>query len=200
MDALRVMDRAYARPFCAIPIGNGRRRSTLHPRMSILLTGAAGYIGSSVLPRLLAEGHSVTALVRSDAKAAVVSGTGVTTIVGDATDADLVAQLALESDGVIHLASGKDVDPVFIDAVLRGLEGSDKPFVHTGGIWSYGSNPDITEESPLQPPALTSWRGANEARALSAEGVRTTVVVPSIVYGHGRGLATMIADAPRGSG
>jgi len=168
--------------------------------MSILLTGATGYIGSSVLPRLLAEGHSVTALVRSDAKAAIVSEAGATAIVGDATDADLIAQIALASDGVIHLASGKDVDPVFIDAVLRGLEGSDKPFVHTGGIWSYGSNQDITEDSPLQPPALTSWRGANEERVLLAEGVRTTVVVPSIVYGHGKGLATVIADAPRGSG
>jgi nucleoside-diphosphate-sugar epimerase len=168
--------------------------------MSILLTGATGYIGSSVLPRLLEEGHSVTALVRDEAKAAIVTAAGATAIVGDATDSGLVAQAALDSDGVIHLASDKDVDPVFIDAVFRGLEGSDKPFVHTGGIWSFGSNADISEDSPLDPPALTAWRGANEERVLMAEGIRGSVVVPSIVYGYGKGLATVIADAPRGPG
>ncbi|MFF1574302.1 NAD-dependent epimerase/dehydratase family protein [Leifsonia sp. NPDC058292] len=168
--------------------------------MSILLTGATGYIGSSVLPRLLDEGHSVTALVRDEAKAAAVAAAGATPVIGDATDGDLVAKLALDSDGVIHLASGQEVDPVFIEAVFRGLEGSGKSFVHTGGIWSYGSNADITEDSPLAPPALTAWRGANEARVLAAEGFSTAVVVPSIVYGHGKGLANVIVDAPRGSG
>ncbi len=168
--------------------------------MSILLTGATGYIGTSVLPRLIEEGHSVTALVRDAAKAEIVEAAGATALIGDAADSDLVARAALESDGVIHLASGKDVDPVFIAAVLRGLEGSDKPFVHTGGIWTYGSNADITEDTPAAPPALTAWRGANEAVVLGAEGVRGIVVVPSIVYGHGTGLARVVVDAPRGSG
>lgn len=168
--------------------------------MSILLTGATGYIGTSVLPRLIEEGHSVTALVRDAAKAEIVEAAGATALIGDAADSDLVARAALESDGVIHLASGNDVDPVFIAAVLRGLEGSDKPFVHTGGIWTYGSNADITEDSPAAPPALTAWRGANEAVVLGAEGVRGIVVVPSIVYGHGTGLARVVVDAPRGSG
>lgn len=168
--------------------------------MSILLTGATGYIGTSVLPRLIEEGHSVTALVRDAAKAAIVEAAGATALIGDAADTDLVAQLALASDGVIHLASGQDVDPGFIAAVLRGLEGSDKPFVHTGGIWTYGSNADITEDSPAAPPAITAWRGANEAVVLGAEGVRGIVVVPSIVYGRGAGLARVIVDAPRGDG
>lgn len=165
--------------------------------MSILLTGATGYIGTSVLPRLIDEGHSVTALVRDAEKAARVEAAGATALIADAKDSDVVARAALESDGVLHLASGPDVDPVFIAAVLRGLEGSDKPFVHTGGIWSYGSNADITEDSPAAPPALTAWRGANEAVVLGAEGVRAMVVVPSIVYGHGAGLARVIVDAPR---
>jgi nucleoside-diphosphate-sugar epimerase len=168
--------------------------------MSILLTGATGYIGTSVLSRLIEEGHSVTALVRTAEKAAIVEAAGATALIGDATDSDLVARAALESDGVIHLASGKDADPVFIAAVFRGLEGSDKAFVHTGGIWTYGSNADITEDSPADPPAITAWRGANEAMVLGAEGVRGIVVVPSIVYGHGSGLARVIVDAPRGDG
>ncbi|MDN4615226.1 NAD-dependent epimerase/dehydratase family protein [Leifsonia sp. F6_8S_P_1B] len=168
--------------------------------MSILLTGATGFIGTSVLPRLIEEGHRVTALVRDAEKAAIVEAAGAVALIGDATDADLVARAALDSDGVIHLASAQDVDPVLIDAVLRGLEGSDKPFVQTGGIWTYGSSSDITEDSPAAPPAITAWRGANEARVLGAEGVRGMVVVPSIVYGHGKGLPNVIVDAPRGEG
>ncbi|WP_348787765.1 NAD-dependent epimerase/dehydratase family protein [Leifsonia sp. NPDC080035] len=168
--------------------------------MSILLTGSTGYIGSSVLPRLLEEGHSVTALVRDEAKAEAVRAAGAAAVVGDATDADLVTRLAAESDGVIHLASAKDVDPVFVDAVLAGLADSGKPFVHTGGIWTYGSNADIAEDSPAAPPALTAWRGATEAVVLGAAGVCGSVVVPSIVYGYGAGLARLIVDAPLGDG
>lgn len=168
--------------------------------MTILLTGSTGYIGSSVLPRLLEEGHSVTALVRDEAKADAVRAAGATAVVGDATDVELVTRLARESDGVIHLASGSDVDPVFIPAVLEGLAGSGKPFVHTGGVWTYGSNADIAEDSPAAAPAITAWRGATEALVLGAAGVSGTVVVPSIVYGHGAGLARVIVDAPRDSG
>ncbi|QNE34232.1 NAD-dependent epimerase/dehydratase family protein [Leifsonia shinshuensis] len=168
--------------------------------MTILLTGATGYIGSSVLPRLLEEGHGVTALVRDEAKAEAVRAAGATAVVGDAADAELLTRLARESDGVIHLASGPDVDPVLVPAVLAGLAGSGKPFVHTGGVWTYGSNADITEDSPAAPPALTAWRAAAEALVLGDSGVRGTVVVPSIVYGHGKGLARVIVDAPRGEG
>ncbi|WP_460631809.1 NAD-dependent epimerase/dehydratase family protein [Leifsonia lichenia] len=168
--------------------------------MSILLTGATGFIGSSVLPLLIEEGHSVTALVRDEAKAGQVEAAGATALIGDATDVELVERAARESDGVIHLASAKDVDPGFVEAVLAGLAGSGKPFVHTGGIWTYGSNADIVEDSPAAPPALTAWRGATEARVLAAEGVRTAVVVPAVVYGRGAGIPTVIVDAPRGTG
>ena len=167
--------------------------------MTILLTGATGFIGSSVLPRLLDEGHTVTALVRDAEKAAAVEAAGATALIGDATDAALVEQAARESDGVIHLASAKDVDAVLVPAVLAGLAGSGKPFVHTGGVWTYGSNDDIAEDSPVAPPALTDWRGAAEALVREAEGVRGIVVVPSIVYGHGKGLPNLIVDAPRGA-
>ncbi|MGO4300107.1 NAD-dependent epimerase/dehydratase family protein [Leifsonia sp. RAF41] len=168
--------------------------------MNILLTGATGFIGSSVLPRLLDDGHSVTALVRDADKAAAVEAAGATALIGDAADGRLVEQASRQSDGVIHLASGKDVDAVLVPAVLAGLAGSGKPFVHTGGIWTYGSNDDIAEDSPVDPPALTAWRGDAEALVRAASDVRGTVVVPSIVYGYGKGLPNVIVDAPRDSG
>ncbi|MGN7862013.1 NAD-dependent epimerase/dehydratase family protein [Microbacterium sp. 22303] len=166
--------------------------------MKVLLTGATGYIGTSVLDRLLAEGHAVTALVRDAEKARAVEEAGATALVGDVTDATLIAEAADEVDGVIHTASTPEGDAAFIDAVLGAFEGTGKPVVHTGGIWSYGSSDDITEDTALDRPALTAWRGAGEARVLGAAGVRGTVVAPATVYGRGGGLVRLLTDETDG--
>ncbi|MGN8025410.1 NAD-dependent epimerase/dehydratase family protein [Microbacterium sp. 22242] len=166
--------------------------------MKVLLTGATGYIGTSVLARLLAEGHSVTALVRDTAKARSVEEAGATALVGEVGDTALVAEAAAAADGVIHTASTAEGDAAFIDAVLGALDGTGKPFVHTGGIWSYGSSDDITEQSPIARPALTAWRGAGEDRVLGAAGVRGIVVAPAVVHGRGAGLVRLLTDQTDG--
>ncbi|MDR2321122.1 MAG: NAD(P)H-binding protein [Microbacterium sp.] len=166
--------------------------------MKVLLTGATGYIGTSVLDRLLAEGHTVTALVRDEAKASAVEAAGATALIGDVSDSARVAEAAAAADGVIHTASTPEGDAAFIDAVLGALGGTGKPFVHTGGIWSYGTASDITEETPIDRPALTAWRGAGEAKVLGASGVRGTVVAPAAVYGRGGGLVRILTDATEG--
>lgn len=147
----------------------------------------------------------MVALVRTEEAAATVQAGGATSVLGTLTDRELITSLALDSDGVMHLASPGDessapTDDTFISAVLAGLEGSDKPYVHTSGIWVYGSSDSITERSPFDPPALTSWRVPLEKRVLAAEGVKTTVIAPGIVFGYGRGIPALVAGAPRGSG
>ncbi|WP_295014963.1 NAD-dependent epimerase/dehydratase family protein [uncultured Microbacterium sp.] len=162
--------------------------------MKVLLTGATGYIGSSVLDRLLAEGHEVTALVRAADKARAAEQAGASLLVGDVTDAALVRDAADAADGVIHTASTPEGDGPFIDAVLSAIGGSGKPFVHTGGIWSYGAGDDLTEQTPLDRAALTRWRGAGEEKVLGADGVRGILVAPAIVYGRGGGLIRLLTD------
>jgi nucleoside-diphosphate-sugar epimerase len=173
--------------------------------MSIFLTGATGFIGSAVLRQLRLQGRDVTALVRSAEKAAAVEALGATAVLGDATDRELVEKLALDSDGVIHTASpedetSRDFEDAFVTAAFAGLEGSDKPYVHTGGIWAYGSGPDIDEQSPQNPPAISAWRSEIEKRVLDAVGVKTTLVVPGVVFGYGTGIPSLFTDGTYGSG
>lgn len=171
--------------------------------MSVFLTGATGFIGTAVLTRLLEEGHEVTALVRSDEKARIVEASGATALVGDITDTAMLGRAVAESDGVIHTANTGDkdagaVDAAVADTVISALAGSGKAYIHTGGIWTFGTNPAITEDSLEQPPALTAWRPAIEQRVRAAAGIRGIVVVPAVVYGHGAGLPNLVANAPRG--
>lgn len=158
--------------------------------MHVFLTGASGYIGSSVLRALVAHEHEVTALVRTDEKAQAVRDAGGRALVGDVTDTDVVRRLAHEADAVVHTASAQGIDADFIATVLAALEGTPKPFVHTGGIFTFGDSTDISEQSPLSPPALTAWRVPNEA-TVRASSVRTTIIAPGIVYGRGAGIPAM---------
>jgi len=172
--------------------------------MSIFLTGATGYIGSAVLRQLLLQGRDVTALVRTHANAERIEELGGKAVIGDITDTHIVSALALASSGVIHTASPGDMtshetDAAFVDAVFSGLEGSDKPYVHTGGIWAYGSSASITERSPLNPPELVAWRAGIEERVHRAHGVKTTVIAPGVAFGHGAGIPSMFTSGPYGT-
>ena len=160
--------------------------------MRIVLTGATGYIGSRLLTRLVTDGHEVTALVRGAAAAAKAEAGGVRPVVGDLYDAEWVTARFAPADGVVHTAAAGDgtseqMDRAVTAAAVRALGGTDRPYVHTSGIWIYGDNRAITEESPFAPPALTAWRTAVERTVLDAD-VATTIVTPAIVYGHGAGI------------
>ncbi|WP_433217925.1 NAD-dependent epimerase/dehydratase family protein [Dactylosporangium sp. CS-047395] len=168
--------------------------------MRIVLTGGTGYIGSAVVRELVAGGHAVTALVRSDEAAEKAREIGADAAVGDLFDAGWAAERFAEGDAVAHLAATGGPDTVEFDkgivaAAVRALGGTGKPYVHTSGIWLWGDNADITEESPIAPPALTAWRVPVEQSVLDADLV-ATIVAPGIVYGHGGGIpAGVLAPA-----
>lgn len=169
--------------------------------MDILLTGGTGYIGSATLKALVAAGHTVTAVVRSFESAAKVDlhGDGVTAVVGELADTVWLTERLRAVGGAIHLATSDDasaMDDAVIDAVTVAFAGTDKPYVHTGGIWVWGDGTDITEDDAQNPPAITAWRGAREERLLAAD-VRASVIAPGIVYGHGGGIPNILTGAPR---
>jgi nucleoside-diphosphate-sugar epimerase len=170
--------------------------------MKILLTGATGLIGSAVTTALIADGHDVTAVVRSQPSSLKASDLGATGVIGDLFDAQWLASELRNHDGLVHTAAGSDerdadLNDAVITAALDAFAGTDKPFVHTGGIWTYGSSDAIEESQDPRPPAITSWRPAGEQRVLTSD-VKGSVVQPGIVYGHGAGIPAMLVGGVEG--
>jgi len=169
--------------------------------MHVALTGATGLIGSAVLPQLIARGDRVTALVRSAEARTKVEAAGATGALVDFGDRDAIASAFAAADAVIHLAAAGDDAEAFdrrvAEAAIQALDGTRKPYVHTGGVWVYGSGADLTEEHPYDPPAITRWR-LGVIESLEAADLALTVVHPGIVYGDGgAGIPQVLAGQPR---
>ena len=171
--------------------------------MKVALTGATGFIGSHILTELHEHGHEVTALVRDDNQADVVAAHGATPSVVDLHDRPSVASLLGDADGAIHTASPGDatsanLDSAVVDAAIEAFAGTGKPYLHISGLWIYGANSDISEESPVHAPALVSWKEPIERRLLAATGVRAAVIVSGVAYGDGGGgIPGLLLGSPR---
>ena len=171
--------------------------------MRVSLTGATGFIGSHVLTELQEHGHEVTALVRDDAHADTVAGRGATPALVDLYDRAAVVSLLSDADGAVHTASpgdatSADLDSAVVDAVIEAFGGTGKPHAHISGLWVYGANSSISEESPFNPPPLVAWKEQIERRLLDAKDMRGVVVASSVVYGDGGGaMPGLLLGSPR---
>jgi nucleoside-diphosphate-sugar epimerase len=168
--------------------------------MKVFVTGATGFIGSAVVRKLLAAGHQVLGLARTDAAAAALTSAGAEVHRGSLTDLDSLRSGAVASDGVIHLAFIHDfsdyqgaaqTDLRAIETIGAALEGSNKPFVITSGTMMLtsilpqgriGTEKDVADAGSVAPRVASE----NAALALAKRGVRSSVVrlAPSV---HGEG-------------
>jgi nucleoside-diphosphate-sugar epimerase len=160
--------------------------------MKIFVTGATGYIGSVVTEKLLAAGHTVAGLVRSDASAQKLSALGGEPVRGSLRDLAVIETAARASDAVIHLgmefsADAPVLDRGVVEAILAGVGSTGKPFVYTSGVWVAGASKGrvMDETTPLNPTPLVAWRPAHENRVLQAGGI---VIRPAMVYGRTGGI------------
>ncbi|GLY29300.1 SDR family oxidoreductase [Kineosporia sp. NBRC 101731] len=172
--------------------------------MRVLVTGGTGHSGSYIVPELIAAGHEVTGLARSDTAAATLSAQGATVIRGDIEDLDGLKKAAADSDGVVHVAHRQDLLPSGgIHAVAaaelpimlaygEALAGTGKPLVAAGSIGSPGAlGRPATEDDPAL-PSSDEYKGTLRARnvvestviRLADQGVRSSVVrIANIVHG-----------------
>jgi nucleoside-diphosphate-sugar epimerase len=171
--------------------------------MNVALTGATGFIGSHVLTELLEHGHEVTALVRDDAQAEAVAHRGATPIVIDLYDRPAVVSVLRAADGAVHTASpgdetSADLDSAVVDSAIEAFDGTARPYIQISGLWIYGSNSAIAEESPFDAPALVAWKQLIERRVLDTVGMRGVVIVSSTAYGDGGGgIPGLLLGSPR---
>ena len=171
--------------------------------MKVALTGATGFIGSHVLMDLYKHGHEVTALVRDDDQADGVASRGATPTVVDLYDRSAVGRILGDADGAIHTASpgdatSADLDSAVVDAAIDAYAGTGKPYIEISGLWVYGANTSITEESPFQAPALVAWKEPIERRVLAVKDMRGVVVVSGVAYGDGGGgIPGLLLGSPR---
>ncbi|MGO9754142.1 MAG: NAD-dependent epimerase/dehydratase family protein [Solirubrobacteraceae bacterium] len=171
--------------------------------MQVALTGATGFIGSHVLTELLGHGHDVTALVRDEDQADRVTTRGAKPAVVDLYDRPAVVSLLHGADGAIHTASPGDetsanLDSAMVDAAIEAFAGTGKAYAQVSGVWIYGDNTSISEESPFKPPAMVAWKEPIERRILAAQDMRTVVIASSAAYGDGGGgIPGLLLNSPR---
>ncbi|OBG74351.1 3-beta hydroxysteroid dehydrogenase [Mycobacterium sp. E2462] len=154
--------------------------------MHVFVTGATGHIGSAVVDELLAAGHRVTGLARSDEGAAALSARGAQVHRGDLDDLDSLRSGAAAADGVIHLAFKHDFDDFAgaaeadlraVEALGEALVGTDRPFVSTSGtllLSLLGAGGTGTELDVL--PGGPRVDSENAVIALAERGVRSSVI------------------------
>jgi nucleoside-diphosphate-sugar epimerase len=175
--------------------------------MKVFLTGATGFIGSAIVPELIAAGHHVLGLTRSDAGAQALRAAGAEAYRGTLEDIESLRAGAAQSDGVIHCAFdhsafGQDFskfidvcekDRRAIEAMGDVLVGSDRPFLITSGTGIGSTGPGQPASEDYYDAKHANPRKASEeaGAAVAARGVNVSVVrLPQVHDTVKQGLVT----------
>ncbi|HYQ64013.1 SDR family oxidoreductase [Actinophytocola sp.] len=179
--------------------------------MHVFVTGGSGQTGPAVVAELVAAGHTVTGLARSDTAAARLASLGATPHRGSLDDLDSLRRGADAVDGVLHMAFGGDYadpddlvrrDRAAVEALGQALVGSGKPLVSTSGTLVTRAGRVSTEQDAPDPGSVAAFRIPGERACLrfAESGVRASVVrlAPTV---HGPGdhgfIPALIAAARR---
>jgi nucleoside-diphosphate-sugar epimerase len=177
--------------------------------MRVFVTGATGFVGSAVVKELLAHGHKVLGMARSDAGARALETAGADVHWGSLEEPESLKRGAAQADGVAHLAFIHDfsryaengqIDRHAIEAMGAALAGTDRPLIVTSGTALVAPGQVATEDMRLPHdsgfPRL-SEQAADAARA--RYGVETMAIrLAPTVHGQGdKGFVPMFVATAR---
>jgi NADH dehydrogenase len=172
----------------------------------VLVTGPSGFVGSHVVPALLAAGHRVVALVRSDEAGARVLG-----------------RLAPSDRGQVELRRGDVTDPASLPPALAGVEAVVHlvaiPRDRDGGRSLRRVNEEGTRNvveamrsagvarlvhlgalGVVEDPRLHyATSKARAERLVASSGLAATILKPSLLWGERDGFFNILADLVRRS-
>jgi nucleoside-diphosphate-sugar epimerase len=181
--------------------------------MRVFVTGASGFVGSAIVKELLASGHQVLGLVRSEKAIENLKAIGAEVCLGDVNDPEILRQGTAQCDAVIHTAFNHDfshyvanceADRRVIETLGDALAGTNKPLVITSGIGLLSKGGLITEDDVVAASADIIPRAASEeaAAAVAGKGVTVyTVRLPPSVHGAGdHGFVPMVVNITRQKG
>ena len=190
--------------------------------MRVLVTGATGFIGRALVPRLQRDGHSVVVWARSDARAIALLGADIDVVSVAAGQEALVTALS-SCDAVVNLAGAPLLGARWTEtrrAILRASRievtghlvaaieaASPRPrvLVSSSAVGYYGDRGDevLTESSPARHDFLArlciDWEGS--AQMACSSGVRVVLLRTGVVIGRAGGaLAQMLPPFRMGGG
>lgn len=180
--------------------------------MRVFVTGATGFIGSTVVPELIKAGHQVLGLTRSDVGAQSLIAAGAEAHLGNLEDLESLRRGAAESDGVIHCAFDHDFsnfvancekDRRVIEALGTALAGSDRPLIITSGTGMGSAEHGQPATEDVYNPEHPNPRKASELAGASmlAAGVNVSVVrLPQVHDTVKQGLITPAVAIAREKG
>src|SRR5260221_12442293 len=154
--------------------------------MRVFLTGATGFIGSSVAAALRARNHEVLALVRAEGDTSRLRSLGVTLVGGDLESLPaLAAGGALDDVDAFVQTAQPSRDPAAPSrTALETFLARNRYTLYTSGVWVLGAGRS-DETTPVRPFPLVPWRAALEELVLQANG---GVLRPGCVYGGRQSL------------
>ena len=181
--------------------------------MRVFVTGASGWIGSAAVDALLAAGHHVDAIARSDASATALAQKGVTVRRGDLDDLDGIRSGAESAEAVLHLANKHDwsnpaasnsAEHHAVKTIADALAGSGKPFLFASGVAALAQGRPSTEADSAPFHGIESPRGGAENLALEYSDRDVRVIslrFSPTVHGVGdHGFISQIASIARAKG
>ncbi len=188
--------------------------------MRVLFTGATGVIGELAVPQLIAAGHQVDAVYRSDPDAAWLKSAGANPIKLDLFDADAVRNSVATVDAIAHFATSipplsdmrkrsawETNDRLRTEAttilVRAALDANVEVFIQESITFNYADGADtlLDESSHIDPPrdvtesALAAERLVN---GFTAAGRRGIVLRMAALYGPGDASAEYAAAVAAG--